>query len=426
MAPVSSIQLGSLAAAVIAGCFVGTVFAEVRVGSLAVAAGHNVPAVTLRQAADSAWQRSVEAIESSGQADLAKVESQVFQAWFASPPSVSVAQREPVTAVLGGARETSLGWVFPIWRSAYRQSGEAASAAEIELRQMAERALRLQLAGRVRTFASAARLADIELKESQRHVANLTQIAADVGRRVDAGDLAPADRMAAEAERLAALVQLNAAEVAAKVQLSVWRLLTGLAQLPDPESAEAPPDPPHDARMFDQHPERLLSIARVEWAQRRVALAQLRPAAAPEIGLTLRQDQPLNEGSGRSSVALSLRIPVGGEPYLKPGVTAAIGARATAEVQAARTAERLASELMLARDRLDLEASQSRSAKERADLLAERARLIEKSFRAGESSLTELLRAFALQGESALALARRQELFNFARAQVNQALGVMP
>ncbi len=426
MAPVSSIQLVGLVTAFIAVSVSGTVSAEVRPASLTKAPEQNASTVTMRQAADSAWQRSIEAIESSGQADLAKAESQVFQTWFAAPLSLSMAQREPVTAVAGGARETSLGWVFPIWRSAYRQSGEDASAAEIEFRQLAESALRLQLAGRIRTLASAARLADIELKESQRHVANLTQIAADVRRRVDAGDLAPADRMAAEAERLAALVQLNAAEVASKAQLSAWRLLTGFVHLPDPESAEAPLGMPYDSRMLAQHPERLLSLARVEWAQRRVALAQLRPAAAPEIGLTLRQDQPLNEGNVRSSVALSLRIPVGGEPYLKPGVTAAIGARATAEVQVARTAERLASEVMLARDRLDSEASQLRSAQQRVDLLAERARLVEESFRAGESSLTELLRALALQGESALALARRQELFNFARLQINQALGVMP
>ena len=426
MTPVSSIRSVGLITAVISLCFVGTVPTKSHGASPTATPAQSSAVFTLKQAVDSAWRRSVDAIESSGQIDLAKAESQVFQAWFAAPLSLAVSQREPYTAVARGERETSFDWVFPLWRSAYRQAGEVASAAEIELRQLAESALRLRLAGRVRELAALVRLADIELRESRRQTANLEQIAADVRRRVDAGDLAPADRMAVEAEWLASLVQSNAVEAALRVQLSAWRLLTGLPQPPDSVLAELISHPPYDDRLLVQHPERLLAVARVEWARRRVDLAQLKPAAAPELGLGLRQDQPRNGGDARHSVAVSIRIPIGGEPHLKSGVTAAIATRATAEVQLDRMVDRLASELMLARDRLDSEASQWHSALARAELLAERARLIEKSFRAGETSLAELLRALALQGESALALARREEIFGFARVQINQALGVMP
>jgi outer membrane protein TolC len=121
-------------------------------------------------------------------------------------------------------------------------------------------------------------------------------------------------------------------------------------------------DPSHDEGLLAKHPEKLLSLARVEWARRSVDLAQLKPAAPPELGLGLRQDQPRNGGESRHSVAVSIRIPIGGEPFLKPGVTGAIAARGTAEAQVARTADRLASELTLARNRLASEASQLRSA----------------------------------------------------------------
>jgi outer membrane protein TolC len=426
VAPATSTRFVGLCLAILAPWLAATAPAQVRAASLPEASAQGGSKVTLRQAVDSAWLRSVEAIEASGQVEVARAESQVFQNWFAAPLSLAITQREPFTAVAGGDRETSLGWVVPLWRSTYRQAGEVASAAQVELRQLAESVLRLHLAGQVRSLASSARIADIELNESRRQTANLAQIAADVRRRVDAGDLAAADRMAAEAEWLASQIQLDSVEAVWKARRSAWRLLTGLPGLPESDPAEVSIDPSHDEGLLAKHPEKLLSLARVEWARRSVDLAQLKPAAPPELGLGLRQDQPRNGGESRHSVAVSIRIPIGGEPFLKPGVTGAIAARGTAEAQVARTADRLASELTLARNRLASEASQLRSAQQRAELLAERARLVEKSFRAGESSLIELLRALALQGESALALARRQEFFNFARLQINQAVGVMP
>ena len=167
--------------------FIALVVASWLVGNLAMAASPSPPlegppndghTVTVRQAFELAWRRSAEATEVRGQLDIAQANSQVFQSWFAAPPSLAVTQREPYGATAGGERESALAWVVPLWKPAYRKAGEVSSAAEVETRRLAESVLRLQLAGRVRSLASSVRLADLELSQSRRHASSLDQIAA--------------------------------------------------------------------------------------------------------------------------------------------------------------------------------------------------------------------------------------------------------
>ena len=79
------------------------------------------------------------------------------------------------------------------------------------------------------------------------------------------------------------------------------------------------------------------------------------------------------------------------------------------------------------RDRLiialfaQLEAERQRSA-----LLRERASLIDRSFKAGETPLPELLRALAAATQADTSFARQQVALGLALARLQQSLGILP
>jgi outer membrane protein TolC len=69
---------------------------------------------------------------------------------------------------------------------------------------------------------------------------------------------------------------------------------------------------------------------------------------------------------------------------------------------------------------------QVESQRRRAGLLRERATLVQKSFRAGETALPELLRALTAAAQAEADLARSQATLAQATSRLQQALGVMP
>ena len=97
-----------------------------------------------------------------------------------------------------------------------------------------------------------------------------------------------------------------------------------------------------------------------------------------------------------------------------------------ARAEELRLRERLTAEAATARSAVVSSEQQVASAQSRTALLRERAQLINKSFRAGESGLPELLRALDAAAQAAGANARAHVLLGVARAQLHQILGLLP
>jgi outer membrane protein TolC len=289
------------------------------------------------------------------------------------------------------------------------------------LDQATEQAERLRLAGRLREAMGALHLAEADLHQLEQQVQDLAQLAQDVQRRVRAGDLAPADGLAARAEWLAAQAQAGAARQALGTLQSHWQLLTGLAPLKLQTRIA-----PALAQLPDTHPELVLAEAAVDLGQRRVDLARVQRSDSPELTLGLRLEHPGQGAASQSSVVVALRMPVGGQVYQQPRITAALGELDMAQTQAQRTRERLTAEVALAQRQLGLSQAQLQAEQERAQLLAERARMIDKSFRAGETALPDMLRAMAAALSAKSALARQQINHQTAMARLEQALGLLP
>ena len=251
----------------------------------------------------------------------------------------------------------------------------------------------------------------------------LARLAEDVDRRVKAGDLAPADAMAAHAEWLSSQAQEAQAQQKLLTQQAQWKLLTGLAvSAQDPSSGTAAAFDLSD----DAHPELQLAARAVERAQRQLALVQAQRVEGPELGVSLRQERPGQGNPTQTSVGFALRLPFGTATHAQPRIAAALSEVDMALTQQQRTRDRLVAELELARSQWQGVQAQARLEAQRAALLRERATHIERAFKAGESPLPELLRALGAAAQAETASERQQALLSLAQARLRQAQGILP
>lgn len=375
---------------------------------------------TLAQALQAAWARAPEAARASGRTQQARAEQAVADSWLAGAPAFEATQREGRSAANSGSRETELGVALPIWRPGLRDSSQRAAQAGAEGALADEQAARLQLAGELRVLAATLRAGEAERQLAELDQQLYAQLAADVERRVRAGDLASADALAARAEALAARARAQDSALRLQARRARWQLLTGWAQAAQAEPA------PGDAPGPDVHP--LLRLAELERERSRARLEQVQSqsVAAPEFRFSVREEQAAQAQGSQHSVAVGLRLPFATATHRQPQLAAALAEQELAEAQAERTRAQLLSELELARTGLQAAAEQDSGARERAALLRERARLIELSFRAGESPLPELLRTLAAAAQAEAAAARQQAALELAQAQLRQALGILP
>jgi len=375
----------------------------------------------LKQALEAAWQRSLEASESRGRYARAQADQAVTQSWLVTAPAVSMGQREGRAGAPAANRETEVGLALPLWWPGQRSAGEQAAQSQSGWVQATEQAERLRLAGRLREAIGALHLAEVELQQVERQVQVLGQLTQDVERRVRAGDLAPSDALATRSEWLAAQSQASVARQALGIQQTHWQLLTGLPPLKLQTIVV-----PALAQLPETHPELVLASAAVDLGQRRADLARVQRSDSPQLTLGMRQEYPGQGAGSQSSVVVALRVPVGGQVYQQPRIAAALGELDIAQTQARRIRERLTAEVELAQSQLRLSQTQLQAERERAQLLAERARLIDKSFRAGETALPEMLRALAAAASAESSLARQQINHQTAITRLQQTLGILP
>lgn len=382
-------------------------------------------AVDLRTALEAAWQRSVAARETAGQRERAVAERAISAVPWSAPPALEVARREDRTSA-AGARQTDLGLAVPLWWPGQRATVAQRTETAVGLAAALERAERLRLAGSLRELAWEWAQLHAEVTLTEARVNTLAALAEDVERRVRAGDLARADGMAARAEWLTA--QADRVDVQRRLQAvqARWAVVTGLSNpsigAPSPENLARPPDAPTD----HTHPEAELAQFNRELAEQSLAVVRTGKADAPEVSISLRQDSTARPVAAPHSVAFGLRIPFGPESRNLPRLASAQAALETARTQQDRLRERLASEAITAREAWRAAQTQFEALHEGAALLRERARLIERAFRAGEVALPELLRTLAAAAAAEAAVARQRAAWGLARARLEQTLGILP
>ena len=336
---------------------------------------------------------------------------------------MSASQREGRGTATNGARETEISVALPLWRPGQRQRSGAAAQAYEEWAKANELTAKLRLAGQLRETASLLWMAQAEARQASEQRRLLADLAADVKRRVAAGDLARSDAMAARAELLAQQAQEANFQQTLQTQTAAWHVLTGLGSPPAPEDQPRPSDV---QLALGQHPEWLQSEAAVHLTQARLALVESQRGAAPELGLGARQDRPSGGQSAQNSLTVSLRIPFSTRTHSQPQVAMALTEHEVALAEQQRKRLGLASELALARSAVERQQALMDTEHERASLLSERASLLRISFQAGETALAELLRAISAGAQAQASVSRQQATLFQARARLQQALGQLP
>lgn len=376
--------------------------------------------MSLRAALDAAWQRAVAAREAEGQRRRAEADRAVASSLWAASPSLAMSHRDDRLQGNAGRRETEIGVAVPLWLPGQRaaRAGTAEAAATQAL--AAEQVARLRLAGELREAAWQVAALQAELAQAEAQAQALKQLADDVDRRVRAGDLARADALAAQAEQLAASALKTDVQQRLQAARSRWTLLTGLTAAPDLKTDLAT-DAPAAA-----HPELQFASQSTELARQRVELMRRSRRDAPELTVGVRQDTPGRAESSQGSLVVGLRLPFGTDDRNGPLEAAALTELDVAQTQEQRLRERVDSDIAAARDAQRSAQAQLGAETARARLLPERATLIDKSFRAGETPLPDLLRALAAASQADSAAARQTAALGLARARLQQALGLLP
>ena len=383
----------------------------------------HTPFVTLSQAVNSAWARAVVAREATGQLTKADADKSAAQRLWAKSPSLEYSQRDNRFQADTGLKETEVGVVWPVWQWGQRGAQNTLAASALTKADHNAQFVRFKLAAEVREAIWMTKDAEVEYGEAVLLAETLTRLARDVDRRVGAGDLARVDSLVAHGERLAALALQSEASQKLSAMLARWQNLTGLRT---PLSTEAATEQPSALKSVIAHPELLLSIQSADEAKKKLELVEASNREAPELKVGMRQELAARTQPGQSTLIVGFRLPLGTSDRNRPLLAAALTDVEVSTTQEQRTHERIESEHELAKQALTFAQQQLQSAKERADLLNERTALIEKSFKAGETSLPDYLRAVSLSSQAQTAYLRQISKTYLATARFNQSLGVMP
>lgn len=379
------------------------------------------PSPTLHALVESAWQRSPLAQTLGARQQETKAASDLAASWLAAAPTLGVSDRSDRWTDQRSARETEVSLsapvVLPRQHGARRQLAERAGEEnDAQLRQA-----RLAIAGEVRTRLWEAAAAREVLAEKNDHLHHLEELAADVDRRVKAGDLARSDALLARQEVLAATTDRVLARGRAGEALARFRLITGAPGLPD-----MAPEPLPVEKSATDHARLRAAQATETRARASVELASASRQAPPTVALSIRRERDGIVPGVDRSIGIALQIPLSGTLRNRPAEALAGTQLATASAELAQARAIVDADLALAQDQLANARAALDAAAARAAALHEHTALFEQAFRQGEKPLADLLRSRALTHEADVAVRQQRIALAQAHAQMNQASGIIP
>jgi outer membrane protein, heavy metal efflux system len=388
-------------------------------------------ALTLRQALDAAWARQPEQAALSARREAAQAQQQAAQAWTPEPVAVELLTQTDRLKHNLGSREYEAGLAVPLWLPGERGRSQALAQAEGRAVESRATAAQLRVAAGVREAWWAWQRARAEADAAQAQLDNAERIAADVVRRVKAGDLARADQHQADGAVAAAAAAVAAAQAgvtAARLQLRAWTALPALDQAHaavDPR-AEPAPEPAELAADLDRHAELRALHDRARVAGDAAALAATQSRAHPELTLATTRDRGATGEAWQQRVTVGVRIPFGAGPRHASRTAAARADAIELQAQWQLERARLAGERDAAQARTDAARLQLAAAERRALLARESRGFFDKSFRLGQTDLPTRLRIEAEAADAERQAVRAGIELAAALSAWRQALGLLP
>ena len=386
---------------------------------------------SLRALFDHAWQRQPEAQAQPLRQQAAEATRLAAQRWTAEPPALQLQTRTDRPGSQQGQREIEVGLAAPLWLPGERARSAALGDAQWQQVQSQQRAAQWQLAAQVRQAWWDWQRARSDLALAQDRLHSARQLAADVQRRWQAGDLARTDGLQAQAvvaQAEAAQAEAQGALQAARAALSAWGSLPGTAPgAPAPQDWRAEPLADAAAQaVSDTHPALAQAQAQAQVARHTAELAAVQRRANPELSVAATRGRDQAGERYRQSVTLGLRIPLGDNALAQAKEAAAQADALEQETRLQRERERLAQDLHAAQARVAAAQAQSDAAARHAALVQETLGHVDKAFRLGEADWPTRLRAEQDAAQAQRQLARARIDAAAAVSALRQALGLLP
>lgn len=393
---------------------------------------------SLGAAFEAAWARQPEAQALALLREAAAARQQAAQAWTPEPPAVEASVKTDRLHRNQGSREVEAGVSLPLWLPGERGRSQSLADAESRAVESRAQAARLRLAGSLREAWWAWQRAGEELQAARAQQEGARRIAADVARRLRAGDLARADQHQAEAALAladAAVALAEGEQGAAAHQLMAWTdwplsalqgVSPGEGATAEPLPAPAVPGALQAPAPADGHPDLRDLLDRAAVAEGSAALAATRTRAHPELTLALTRERGAAGEAEQPSITLGLRMAFGAGARQDAQLAQARAEALELQTQAALERARLKAASEAARSRWQAAQARLDAQERRARLATESRSFFEKSFHLGETDLPTRLRieTEAAEAERQLGLARIE--LSAAVSAWRQALGLLP
>lgn len=382
---------------------------------------HGAAAQTLHDAVEGAWMLNprIQALAAQRKAFVARREA--AGALFPAPPAVTLSNatdqliEDKRQRVMEGELST------PLWLPGEGTATERVADAEL-VRIDAQLALtRLSVAGEVRGAIYRYALAASEAEIAQRRVGNARALEADVARRVRAGDVALLELDLARSELFAA--QANAREQQAQLATARIALLSLTGLKAPPETFAEPSAQRSD---ITRHPRLQSAEQSMEVARTTLRLVNIATRDSPEIGVFAGRNRDIRGTEYDMTVGLRLRIPFAAESRNAPRRTAVEAELTAAQAEYAAAEREIRVEVATAEQALAAAEAQTPLIEQRLQAVRASATRLQRSYKAGEIGLIEVLRARVAVFEAELAQTQNRLAVVRGRARVNQALGMAP
>jgi len=379
-------------------------------------------AQTLAQALEQAWLLHPQALAGSARNAQAAANIEAASGLTPGPATLSLGAVSDRFHANQGQREWEVEMAVPLWLPGQR-AAQTAEAVKGQTHVWAQQqALRLQLAGELRTAWWAVAAARQTRAQAQQRVDTAHALLTNVQRRYRAGELARIDANLAQREVLAAQGALADSDSALLQAEQAFRALTGNAA-----PAQLNPEPPHILEAPSQdHPLLAVASAALERAQAQVRSADATRRAAPELALRMVRDRGAAGQSYTNTLGIKLTLPLSSEPLVRQAQSAALADLAQAQAERDQVERTLALDAALARRHLEATARQFSQAQERLTLDTDTLQLAEKAFTLGETDLSALLRARSDALEAQALVGQQQVALAAAQSRMHQTLGVFP
>lgn len=384
---------------------------------------------SLRVAFEAAWARQPEAAALSARREAALAQQQASQSWTPEPAALELSNKTDRLNRNQGTREYEVGLAVPLWLPGERSKNQAVAQAEVRAVESRSAAAQLRVAAAVREAWWNWQRSRAELEAAQAQLDSTKRIAADVGKRLKAGDLARADQHQADgavAAAEAALAQVQAGLITTQQQL---RAVTNQAPLGN-ELPQVPPasepEPGASLVALDTHAELQALQDKATLAEGVAGLAAAQSRANPELTLATSRERGVSGEAYQQSVTVGVRIPFGGGPRHDVRTATARAEATELQTQLALERARLTHEREAAQARTEAARAQLGAAERRALLARESRGFFDKSFRLGETDLPTRLRIEAEAADAERQAARGRIELAAAISSWRQALGLLP